>query len=134
MNKPSRHPVIAIAITLAVAATGLLWAQQTGFTRVPLQDQDLSITGKHVVQARAEFQPGVASGRHTHPGEEVGYVLEGNVEVAIEGRPAVEVKAGETFFIPAGVIHEGKNVGSGVAKILGTYIVDKGKPLSTPAK
>ena len=133
MEKPSTPSVVTIAAGLALSA-GVLWAQQTGFTRVPLQDQDLSITGKHVVQARAEFQPGVASGRHTHPGEEAGYVLEGQVEVIIDGKPKLTLKAGDAFFIPAGAIHEGKNVGSGVAKILGTYIVDKDKPLSTPAK
>ena len=138
MNKPSSVQIIAVAIGLAIGVAGTALAhqaaQQAGFTRVPLQDQDLSIAGKHVVQARAEFQPGVASGRQTHPGEEVAYVLEGQVEVTIEGKPAIVAKAGETFFIPAGLVHEGKNVGPTVAKILGTYIVDKGKPLSMPAK
>ena len=124
---------VAIVLGLAVTA-GVVWAQQTGFTRVMLQDQDLSIAGRHVVQARAEFQPGVASGRHTHPGEEISYVLEGQVEVTIDGKPTVVVKPGETFFIPAGAVHEGKNIGSTVAKILGTYVVEKDKPLSTPAK
>ena len=122
------------AILLAVSVAGAVSAQQAGFTRVMLQDQDLSITSHHVVQARAEFQPGVASGRHTHPGEEISYVLEGQVEVTIDGKPTVVVKPGETFFIPAGAVHEGKNAGTTVAKILGTYIVEKGKPLSTPAK
>ena len=119
---------------MAVAATSAVWAQQAGFTRVMLQDQDISIAGQHVVQARAEFQPGVASGRHTHPGEELAYVLEGQLEVTIEGKPAIVVKPGETFFIPSGAVHEGKNIGSTVAKVLGTYVVEKGKPLSSPAK
>ena len=123
-----------IAILLVAALAGAAPAQQTGFTRVMLQDQDLSIASHHVVQARAEFQPGVASGRHTHPGEEISYVLEGQVEVTVDGKPAVVVKPGETFFIPAGAVHEGKNIGSTVAKILGTYVVEKGKPLSTPVK
>ena len=123
-----------IALVLVVAFAGAALAQQTGFTRVMLQDRDLSITTHHVVQARAEFQPGVASGRHTHPGEEISYVLEGQVEVTVDGKPTVVVQPGETFFIPAGAVHEGKNVGASVAKILGTYVVEKGKPLSTPAK
>lgn len=134
MKKPSAIRIIAVAIGLAIGVTAISWAQQAGFNRVMLQDHDLSITGKHVVQARAEFQPGVASGRHTHPGEEVAYVLEGQLEVTIEGKPVLVVKAGETFFIPSGAVHEGKNIGSTVAKVLGTYVVDKGKPLSTPAK
>jgi len=134
MNMPSRLRIITIAISLTLGAAGVVWAQQAGFTRVMLQDHDLSIAGKHAVQARAEFQPGVASGRHTHPGEEIAYVLEGQVEVTIDGKPAIVAKTGETFFIPAGAVHEGKNMGSTVAKILGTYVVDKDKPLSTPAK
>ena len=132
--KSSFTRAAALAIVLAVCAAGITWAQQAGFNRVMLQDHDLSIAGRHVVQARAEFQPGVASGRHTHPGEEAAYVLEGQVEVTIDGKPTVVVKAGDTFFIPAGAVHEGKNIGSTVAKILGTYIVEQGKTLSTPAK
>ena len=131
MKSSHRFQAAAVVISLAVGATG---AQQAGFTRVMLQDQDISIAGQHVVQARAEFQPGVASGRHTHPGEELAYVLEGQVEVTIDGKPAIVVKAGETFFIPSGAVHEGKNIGSTVAKVLGTYVVEKGKPVSSPAK
>ena len=134
MKMPSHLRIATVVLSLTAGAAGVAWAQQTGFTRVMLQDHDLSVAGKHVVQARAEFQPGAASGRHTHPGEEIAYVLEGQLEVTIDGKPKIAVKAGETFFIPAGAVHEGKNVGSTVAKVLGTYIVDKDKPLSTPAK
>ncbi len=134
MKTSHRFQTAAIAVTLTVSAAGITWAQQVGFNRVMLQDQDLSIAGRHVVQARAEFQPGVASGRHTHPGEELAYVLEGQVEVTIEGKPTIVVKPGETFFIPSGVVHEGKNIGSTVARVLGTYVVEKGKPVSSPAK
>jgi len=134
MNTPQRNHLVTLAVCLTIGLTGIAWAQQAGFTRVMLQDQDLSIAGQHVVQARAEFQPGVASGRHTHPGEEIAYVLEGQVEVTVDGKPPLMVKAGETFFIPAGLVHEGKNIGSAVAKILATYVVEKGKPVSTPFK
>jgi quercetin dioxygenase-like cupin family protein len=125
---------ITLAIGLAaLTLTGLVVAQQAGFTRVPLQTQDLSIPGKVVVQARAEFDPGVAAGRHTHPGEEIGYVLEGQLEILIDGQTPRIVKAGETFFVPAGLIHDGKNNGTGKAKVLATYVVEKGKPVATPA-
>lgn len=134
MKTSQRLSMAALTVSLIAGAAANSLAQQAGFTRAMLQDHDLSIAGRHVVQARAEFQPGVASGRHTHPGEEAAYVLEGQVEVTIDGKPAVVVKAGETFFIPAGLVHEGKNVGPTVAKVLGTYIVEKGKPLSTPVK
>jgi quercetin dioxygenase-like cupin family protein len=115
----------------AFALTGIVIAQQAGFTRTGLQTQDLSVPGRVAVQARAEFDPGVAAGRHTHPGEELGYVLEGQLELRIDGQPARVVKAGEVFFVPAGLVHDGINTGSGKAKVLATYVVEKGKPVAT---
>ena len=81
----------------------------------------------------AEFQPGATPGRHTHFGEEIGYVLEGTVLVEQDGKPAVTLKAGEMFLIPAGAIHNATNTGTGAARVLATYIAEKGKPLATPA-
>jgi len=123
-----------IAALVAVAGIGTLAAQQPGFTRKLLQDQNLTVADRHAVQALAEFVPGGAAGRHTHPGEELGYVVEGTLELSIEGQPPRIVKAGESFFVPAGVVHDGRNVGSGPAKVLATYIVEKGKPVASPAK
>jgi quercetin dioxygenase-like cupin family protein len=123
----------AVVIALALAG-GAAIAQQAGFTRIALQDQPLSDPARHAVQARAEFAPGVAAGRHTHPGEELGYVLEGELLLEIDGQPPRTVKAGESFFVPAGLVHDGRNTGSGTAKVLATYIVEKGKPVATPAK
>jgi|SRR5689334_1620146 quercetin dioxygenase-like cupin family protein len=123
-----------VLLIAALAATGFLFAQQPGFTRHMLQDQNLSVAERHAVQVVAEFAPGVAAGRHTHPGEELGYVLEGTLELEVTGQPARTVKAGESFFVPAGVVHDGKNIGGGPAKVLATYIVEKGKPVASPAK
>jgi len=72
--------------------------------------------------------------RHTHPGEEIIYVLEGTWEYTVEGKPPVTLKAGEVLFIPAGTIHAAKNVGSGNGAELATYVVEKGKPLVVLAK
>ena len=83
---------------------------------------------------RVDFAPGVAFGKHSHPGEEIVYVLEGSLEYQLEGKPPVTLKAGEVLFIPAGTIHAAKNVGSGNAAELATYIVEKGKPLVVMAK
>jgi quercetin dioxygenase-like cupin family protein len=99
-----------------------------------VQDRDLSIPGRHAVQAKAEFVPGGAVGRHTHPGEELSIVLEGQLLLEVDGQPARTVKAGESFFIPAGTIHAGKNTGKGKAVVFATYIVEKGKPVATAAK
>ena len=101
-----------------------------GVTRIDLQRHDLSVPGREVVQAIVELDPGVASSRHTHPGEEIVYVLEGApLEYQVEGKPPVTLKPGDVLFIPAGTIHAAKNVGSGNGAELATYIVEKGKPL-----
>jgi quercetin dioxygenase-like cupin family protein len=122
------------AATLALVGAGILivGAQQSGFTRTPVQEGDLSIPGRQAVQAVATIQAGAESGRHTHPGEEFGYVLEGTITVEIAGKPAVTKKAGEGFIIPPGTVHNAKNASSGSARVLATYIVEKGKPVATP--
>ena len=130
----TRSKKLATTIIALALAGGAAIAQQAGFTRTALQDQPLSDPTRHAVQARAEFAPGVAAGRHTHPGEELGYVLEGTLLLEIDGQPPRTVNAGESFFVPAGIVHDGKNIGSGPAKVLATYIVEKGKPVATPAK
>jgi quercetin dioxygenase-like cupin family protein len=130
----------ALAATVSglafIAAFGVesLKAQQPGFTRALLQKGDLSTPGREAVQVRAEFDPGVAAGRHTHPGEEFTYILEGTLVLEVEGKPPLTLNAGDYFFVPAGIVHDGRNIGSGKAKVLATYIVEKGKPLATPVK
>jgi len=124
----------AVAALAGFWATGSLMAQQPGFKRVELQKHDLSVPGREVVQARAEFEPGAAIGKHTHPGDEIGYVLEGTLELEVAGKPNATVKAGDAFFVPAGTIHAAKNTGSAEAKVLATYVVEKGKPLATMVK
>jgi len=104
-------------------------ASVPGTRRVELQRHDLSIPGREVVQLRVDFDPGVSFPRHRHPGEEIIYVLEGSIEYAVEGSPTKTYKAGEALTVPAGVIHSAKNVGSTNAAELGTYVVEKGKPL-----
>ena len=124
----------AIAITLAVAAlVAGLGAQQAGFKRTVLQQMKLSVPGREAVTALAEFQPGATVGRHTHPGEEIGYILEGTIVLEQEGKPAVTLGAGKTFFIPAGTVHDATNKTSAVARVLANYIVEPGKPVATPA-
>jgi quercetin dioxygenase-like cupin family protein len=117
---------------LAVAA-GALLAQNPGFQRVVVAKADVSVPGREAVVARIEINPGVNVGRHTHPGEELTYVIEGEVEISIEGEVPHKYKAGEGFIIPAGKKHDAKNVGSQQAKLSGVYYVEKGKPMATPA-
>jgi len=124
--------IIVVALTLTAIAADVA-GQQPAFKRTVLQQADLSVPGREAVTAVAELQPGGAPGRHTHPGEEVGYVLEGTVLLEQEGKPSVTLNAGQAFVIPAGTIHNATNKGAGAARILATYIVEKGKPLATPA-
>lgn len=126
----------AAIVTFVIVVSGLfagMTAQQAGFTRTVVQKGDLSVSGREVVQAVAEFQPGATVGRHTHPGEEAGYVLEGAIVLEQEGKAATTLSAGQAFLIPAGTVHNATNKGAGQARVLATYIVEKGKPLATPA-
>jgi len=122
-----------MAVAVLIAAIGLALhvarAQQPGITRTDLQRRDLSVPGREVVQVRVDFPPRVVAPKHRHPGEEIAYAIEGLLEYAVEGRSPMTLKAGEVLFIPAGAVHAVKNVGSGNAAELATYIVEKGKPL-----
>ena len=102
--------------------------------RTDLQRNDLSVPGREVVQVRVDIPAGMAFPRHSHPGEEVVYMLEGQLEYQLDGKPAVTLKPGEVLFIPAGTVHAVKNVGASNGAELATYIVEKGKPLLMPAK
>ena len=118
---------------LILAVTGVLLAQAPGITRTVVTRKDVSVPGREAVIARVEITPGGSAGRHTHPGDEISYILEGEGEILMEGQPAMKVKAGDGFVIPAGVKHDAHNTGSQTLKLVGVYVVDKGKPLATPA-
>ncbi len=105
------------------------FSQQTGITRTNLQRYDLQASGYETIQARIDFETGTSFGMHSHPGEEVIYVLEGTFEYQIEGEQPVILKGGEVLFIPAGKNHSAKNIGNNKASELATYIVQKGKQL-----
>ena len=121
-----------IAVAALIVASGITQsthAQQADIKRTDLQRHDLSAPGREAVQVRVDIGPGAAFGRHTHPGEEIIYVLEGSLVYEVEGRRPVTLKAGDVLFIPAGTIHAAKNVGTVNAAELATYVVEKGKPL-----
>jgi quercetin dioxygenase-like cupin family protein len=130
--------MMAVAVAVLFAGNGLALdvaqAQQSGVKRTDLQQHDLSIPGREVVQVRVDIASGVLAPNHSHPGEEIVYVIEGLLEYQLEGKSPVTLRAGEVLFIPAGTIHSAKNVGSVNAAELATYIVEKGKPLVTLVK
>jgi quercetin dioxygenase-like cupin family protein len=129
--KATRIMAVAVLFVASGLALHVVRAQQAGIKRTDLQRHDLSAAGREVIQVRVELAPGVLFPKHTHPGEEIIYVLEGTWEYTVEGKPPVTLKAGEVLFIPAGTIHSAKNVGTGRGAELATYIVEKGKPLLT---
>lgn len=131
-----RTTIMATAMLIFGITLGshVVQAQQTGSKRTDLQRNDLSAPGREVVQVRVDFDPGYASPKHTHPGEEIVYVIEGTLEYEVDGKPPVTLKAGDVLFIPARTIHAAKNIGSTNGAELATYIVEKGKPLITQVK
>ena len=130
--KGTRLMVVGVAIVGSGLVLHVARAQKSGTTRIDLQRHDLSVPGREVVQTIVELDAGVTSSRHTHPGEEIVYVLEGApLEYQLEGKPPVTLKPGEVLFIPAGTVHSAKNVGNRKGAELATYIVEKGKPLLT---
>ena len=125
-------PIAALIVTTGLALH-VAQAQQVGARR-DLQRHDLSVPGREVIQVIVELDPGTSAPRHSHPGEEIIYVLEGTWEYTLDGKPRVVLKAGDVLFIPAGVIHSARNVGTGRGAELATYIVEKGKPLLVLSK
>lgn len=132
--KTSRIIAIALLTVVSGMALYLVQAQQVGARRIDLQRHDLSAAGREVIQVIVELEPGTTAPRHTHPGEEIIYVLEGTWEYTLEGKAPLIVKAGEGLFIPAGTIHSARNVGNSRGSELATYVVEKGKPLLTVVK
>ncbi|MDN8615244.1 cupin domain-containing protein [Variovorax ginsengisoli] len=127
-----------MAAAMLIAGGGLMGhlaqAQSAGLGRTDVLQHDLGIAGREVVQARVDFAPGVMAPRHSHPGVEVAYVIEGMIEYQIDGNAPVTLKAGDGLYIPDGAVHSARNIGGGKASELATYFVEKGKPVFVPAK
>jgi quercetin dioxygenase-like cupin family protein len=119
--------ILIIGAAAAVQAPALP-ARPAGTTRTDLQRYDLSVRGWESLQALVTFAPSASFPRHKHPGEEIIYVTQGAIEYEVGGK-LVTVKAGEVLFIPNGTVHAARNVGSGPAAELATYVLEKGKPL-----
>jgi quercetin dioxygenase-like cupin family protein len=99
--------------------------------RTELQHGPSSVPGRNIVQVRTEIPEGVESGWHTHPGEEVGYIVAGTVSMRIEGRSTLTLHAGDGFLIPPGTPHNALDLGPGTGVMLSTYFVETGRPVAT---
>ena len=121
-----------IAIGLG-AAPALAEEAPSGIKRTPLQSIDFP-EGYKTVTGLSEVAPGHASGPHTHPGIETGYVLDGEVLMIVEGQPDRKLKAGDSFLVPPGTKHDVQSIGTVPAKAISVFVVDKSQPLASPAK
>ena len=129
-----RELLCAMLLALPVFASTLANAQATGITGKPLLRSTVSgDESKESIIRTVEFAAGASTGRHSHPGDEYATVLEGTLEVRLEGQEPHRVPAGQSYHNPRGVIHETRNVGDVTARTVATFIVDKGKPLTAPA-
>ena len=112
------------------AALHIAFAETSGTRRTDLQRHDLEVAGREVIQTRVDFAPGSAAGRHSHPGAEIIYVLAGTLEYEVKGE-TFTLNSGDVLFVPAGTVHAARNVGTTPAAELATYVIEKGKPLTT---
>lgn len=128
-NKKLVWNAIAIMSFAAFMLPVSVAAQKAEIKRTLLQQHDLSVPGKEVVQATIDFGAHTAFGKHYHPGEEIIYVVKGSLQYEVEGSLPVTLKAGEVLFIPAGTVHSAKNDTNENAVELATYVVEKGKQL-----
>lgn len=118
-------------MTAESATSGALDALTGRLKRTVVQREESSVPGRIIVQVLTEIPVGVSSGWHTHPGEEVGYILTGTLEMAIKDRPTLLLHAGDGFLIPPSLPHNATDLGPGTGQMLSVYVVDPGQPLAS---
>jgi len=133
MKSIPKWSILSFAAAVLAAAVGIISAQNTAIKRTVVYKGDVSVPGREAVIAKVEIAPGGRAGRHTHPGDEISYVMEGEGELLIDGKPPLKFKAGDGFSISAGLIHDAHNTGTQPLRLAGIYVVEKGKPVATPA-
>lgn len=126
----TRRMLISAAAVLAVLSVS--GAQPPAAKFNELQRRAIPGTELEGVTTVAEIPPGATSKRHSHPGEDFGYLIEGTIVLMVDGEPPVTVHAGEVFFTERGRIHNARNIGTTTARAVDTYVIDRGKPGITP--
>jgi quercetin dioxygenase-like cupin family protein len=126
---------LLVGMYLGVIGGQILYAQPEPIKRTVLLKTDLAgMEGKEAILALAEIAPGAATGKHTHPGYEFAYVLEGSGSLEIEGKPSIPLTPGTAIYQPSTQVHRGVNDSSTPLKIFSVYILEKGHPIAVPAK
>lgn len=125
---------VALGFGFAATLAGAVFAADAGYVpnRTILQQTDAPDSNYTVVMAVTEIAGGMTAARHTHPGVEISYLLEGECDFIIEGVGKKHIKAGESFRLESGVKHSVVN-GPGITKVLAIYIIPKGAAVATPA-
>src|SRR5262245_57946062 len=134
MKQRVSRRIIAAVMAIGVFAITPSAQPQVGLERKILLEQDLAITGYKVVLAQVTLAVGGREGRHSHDGTLIANILEGELTLELEGQPTKIVKTGESILVEPGQVHEGINKGNVPIKAVATFIVEKGKALSTPAR
>lgn len=125
--------IAGLCLVAAAAAATPAAARSPAIKRTILQSTEVPGENRVIVLGLAEIPAGLAAGRHSHPGVETGYVIEGSASLEIDGEPARVLVAGDSYLIPAGRVHDARALGNATVKVLATYVVEKGKPLARPA-
>lgn len=125
---------ICAALLAAAACAAPVSVVPAVFKRTPVTRADVATPGREAVVMKVELAAGGHAGRHTHPGDEISYVTDGEGLLLVDGEPPRHLKAGDAFVVKAGQVHDARNDGSAPMRLLGVYVVEKGKPLATPAK
>src|SRR5262245_33955629 len=129
-----RKITIAAAIASSILALGAIAVAQDAVMRAPLQKSDFpgDQHGPDLMAGTIAHGGGVAP--HTPPGSEMGYVQDGEAVLSVAGQPDRQLKPGDSYLIPAGTVHSAKNTGKTAVKVVAAFVVEKAKPLASPAK
>ena len=128
--------VLVVAVAAIICSRAVMHAQQAAPTvvRTVLFAQDLNVPGYQEVLVEVRIPVGGRDGRHTHPGSVIVHVEEGELTLDYDGKPTKTYKAGESFAVEAGKVHEGINKGSAPIRAIAAFVVEKGKPITTQVK
>jgi|SRR5215510_3649746 len=137
-----KHSITRVAVVVALTACATMWArtqvsgQQAAPTvkRTVLLQHDVSAAGYEAVLVRVEIPVNGREGRHTHPGTAMIHVLEGAITLDYEGKPTTTYKAGDSFFVEPGKVHEGMNKTNMPTVAIATFVIPKGQPVTTQVK
>lgn len=125
-------PILFVAGMLATGAAAATGAST--FKRTQVYRGDVAAPGREALVMQVELAAGANAGRHTHPGDEISYVVDGEGELLVDGEPPRRLRTGDAFVVKAGQVHDARNDGAAPLRLVGVYVVEKGQPLAVPVK